>query len=168
MHTGEEWFQFGWPQYALLLLVTSVYLVLVFTNKMPSMNTFKEFVDTINTSGAQILVLGIFTAWSITISMRLFFHLLGLREGQITKGDVIVSGAVSYVTGQLSGQFIGALLKTMSGGKANGAPPPIETPPVDIAPIVAAPTPVAPLTPSSITDNDLAAEAKKRGIFITP
>jgi hypothetical protein len=119
-HTGEEWFQIGWPQYAFLAVILFVYLLLVFRNKLPSMKSFQEFADTINSAGGHIIILSIFSGWFFITAMRFFFHVLGLPDELITKRDAIVMTGVGFVTGTAFGGAWGALIKTMSGGKANG------------------------------------------------
>jgi hypothetical protein len=120
MHTGEEWFQFGWPAFGLFVLLLAVYLFLVLTNKMPTMSSFKDFADTINSAGGHIIILSIFSGWFFTTAMRFFFHVLGLPDEVITKHDAIIMTGVGFLTGTAFGGAWGALIKTMSGGKANG------------------------------------------------
>lgn len=122
MHTGEEFFTWSWPQYALIAALIGSYLLLSFANRLPSMNSFKEFADIINTAGGNILLLALLTVWSIKISMQFFYHLLGLAPEQFDKASSIVTAGITYVQGGLSGMFIGALIKTLTGGKANGVP----------------------------------------------
>jgi hypothetical protein len=119
-HTGEEWFQLQWPQYAILAAVLATYLLLSFTNKLPSMQAFKDFADVINSAGGNIILLSLFTAWSIKIAMQFFYHILALTSETISKQDAIVTTGIAFVTGTLVGTFAGALIKTLTGGKANG------------------------------------------------
>jgi hypothetical protein len=120
MHTGEEFFTWSWPQYALIAAIIGSYLLLSFANKLPTMNSFKEFADIINTAGGNILLLSLLTVWSIKIAMQFFYHLLGMDPAQFDKASSIVTAGITYVQGGLSGMFIGALIKTLTGGKANG------------------------------------------------
>ncbi len=126
-HSGEDWFQIGWPQYAILGVVLAVYLLLVFKNKLPTMASFKDFADTINSAGGHIIILSIFSGWFFISAMRFFFHSLSLPDEVITKHDALVMNAVSFLTGSAFGGAWGALIKTMSGGKANGTAP-VSTP----------------------------------------
>jgi len=119
MHTGEELFQLDWQAYAVMGVLLVSYMVLTFANKLPRMAALKDFLDAINSAGGHILILAIFTAWSVKISMQLIYHLLAMGEA-VAKSDALQTAGMAYVTGTLSGSFIGALLKTMSGGKANG------------------------------------------------
>jgi hypothetical protein len=122
MHTGEEFFIWHWPQYLLIAALLVSYLVLAFAGKLPSMTAFKEFADIINSSGGNILLLTLLTVWSIKIAMQFFYHLLGLPADQFDKANSIITAGITYVQGGLSGMFIGALLKTLTGGKAATPP----------------------------------------------
>lgn len=122
MHTGEELLSWSWPQYALIAAILSSYLVLSFSNKLPSMNSFKEFADIINTAGGNIILLALLAVWSIKIAMQFFYHILALPPDQFDKASSIITAGITYVQGGLSGMFIGALIKTLTGGKANGVP----------------------------------------------
>ena len=134
--TGEEWFTFGWPHALLLGLLAVIYLLLVFSNKLPSMASFKDFADTINSAGGHIIILTMFSAWFFVAAMRLIFHVMNLPDEQITKHDAIIMAGVGFVTGTAFGGAWGALLKTMSGIKANGTgtPPAADTLKVDFVP----------------------------------
>lgn len=123
-HTGEEWFQLQWPQYAMLGVLLLSYLLLALKNRLPRMAAFKEFLDAVNSAGGHIFILTLLTAWSIKIAMQFFYHLLSLDTETVSKADALVTAGVTFVTGTLAGTFIGALLKTMSGGRANGQPTP--------------------------------------------
>jgi hypothetical protein len=133
--TGEEWFTFGWPHALILGLLTLIYLLLTFANKLPSMASFKDFADTINSAGGHIIILTLFSAWFFVAAMRFFFHILAMPGDTITKENALVMIGVTFVTGTAFGGAWGALLKTMSGVKANGVAP---SPTPDIP--VAAPT----------------------------
>src|SRR5271154_5699861 len=116
--TGEEWFTFGWPQVLVLVLVALIYLLLVFANKLPSMASFKDFADTINSAGGHIIILTLFSAWFFISAMRLIFHIMAMPEELISKQNAIIMAGVGFVTGTAFGGAWGALLKTMSGIKA--------------------------------------------------
>lgn len=139
MHTGEEWFQFGWPQYIFFGAALVVYLVLVFGNKLPSMKSFQEFTDTINSAGGHIIILSIFSGWFFLTAMRFFFHVLGLPDEMVTKHEAIIMTGVGFLTGTAFGGAWGALIKTMSGGKANGGTPAPDTLTASFVPAVPPP-----------------------------
>jgi hypothetical protein len=129
MHTGEEFFQITWQGYVLIGLFVAGWLFLAATKRLPAMQGFKDFADVINSAGGNIILLALFTAWSIKIAMQFFYHLLALPEAQLSKADAIVTAGIAFVTGTLVGTFAGALIKTLTGGKANGGgPPPVQAP----------------------------------------
>jgi len=123
MHTGEEWFSLHLPQYIMLGVLFLGYMVLTFSNRLPKMASFKDFLDAVNSAGGHIFLLTLLTLWSIKIAMQFFYHILALPD-VMTKDQAIVTAGITFVQGTLAGTFIGALLKTMSGGKANGTTPP--------------------------------------------
>lgn len=120
MHTGEEWFLIGWQQYLVLTVILLVYVLLAWRDKLPRISAFKDFLDSINSAGGHIFLLTLLTLWSIKIAMQFFYHILSLPAEAFTKQQAIVTAGITFVQGTLAGTFIGALLKTMSGGKANG------------------------------------------------
>ena len=122
MHSGEEFFTWAWPQYAILAALLVSYMVLAFRDKLPPMSAFKEFLDSVNSSGGHIFILLILTVWSVRIAMQFFYHLMGLPVEVIDKNSAILTAGITFVQGTLAGTFIGALLKTMSGGKAETIP----------------------------------------------
>ena len=119
MHSGEEWFTFNWQQYAVFGALLLTYLLLVFSRRLPAMSSFQEFADTINTAGGHIVILSLFSAWFFLTAMRFFFHVLGLPEETITKQNAVIMTAIAFLTGTAFGGAWGALIKTMSGGKAS-------------------------------------------------
>jgi len=121
MHSGEEFFVWGWPQYALIAALIGCYLLLSFRNKLPGMQAFKDFLDAINSAGGHIFLLVLLSVWSIKIAMQFFYHLLSLGPEQFDKDSALITAGITFVQGSLCGTFIGALIKTMSGGKANGS-----------------------------------------------
>jgi hypothetical protein len=110
--------------YLALAVLLAAYLFLAFTRRLPTMQSFKDLADVINTAGGHILLLSVFTIFSIRIAMHFIYFTMDLPGDTITKAQAEISVGISFVTGTLAGTFIGALLKTMSGGKANGIPPP--------------------------------------------
>lgn len=118
-HSGEEWFTFAWPDYAVLAVFIIIYLALVFGNRLPTMKSFKEFLDAINSAGGHIFLLAALSVYSIKIAMQFFYHILALPEAMFTKQESIITAGITFVQGTLVGTFLGALIKTMSGGKAN-------------------------------------------------
>jgi len=122
-HSGAEFFTWAWPQYAIIAALLTCYMLLAFREKLPPMSAFKEFLDSVNSSGGHIFILLILTVWSIRIAMQFFYHLMELPQEIVDKNSAITTAGITFVQGTLAGTFIGALLKTMSGGKADTTPP---------------------------------------------
>lgn len=120
MHSGEEFFQITWQGYVLLGLFIAAVVLLAVTRRLPPMSSFKDFADVVNSAGGNIILLALFTAWSVKIAMQFFYHVLALPVDHLTKADAIVTAGIAFVTGTLVGTFAGALIKTLTGGKANG------------------------------------------------
>jgi hypothetical protein len=116
MHSGEEFFIWAWQQYAMILVFLAAYLFLAFAGRLPSMDAFRKFADTINSAGGHILILLTLTVYAIKITMQFFYHVIGLPEESFTKAQTMISMAATTCTGTLIGLPMGALLKTMTGG----------------------------------------------------
>jgi hypothetical protein len=109
-----------WEIYLLFGILLLTYIALAFTRRLPSIQAFKDFADTVNSAGGHILLLSAFTFISIRIAMKFLYRVMELPGDMISKDQATISVGISFVTGTLAGTFIGALLKTMSGGRANG------------------------------------------------
>jgi hypothetical protein len=120
MHTGEEFFRFTWMEYTFLIVIVAVYLLLVFRNKLPGMGAFKDFTDTINTAGGHILILTLFSLYFFKAAMQFFYHVMSLPEATVTKSNAVIMTGIAFLTGNAFGGAFASLLKTMTGGKANG------------------------------------------------
>jgi len=125
---------FSWYHFLALCGLITIYLIAARLKLLPSIQGFKDFADAFNSAGMHILLLSVFSAWSTTIAVRYIYYILTLPGDTLTKGQATIAVGITFVTGSLSGTFIGALLKTMSGGKANGGtPPPAATPNLDVS-----------------------------------
>ncbi len=116
---------FSWYHFGAFCILVLLYFVAARYRLLPSMQAFKDFADAFNSAGMHILILSLFSAWSTTIAVRYIYYVLTLPGDTISKGQATIAVGITFVTGSLSGTFIGALLKTMSGGKANGASAPV-------------------------------------------
>jgi len=123
---------FTWYHFAAFCGLVIIYLIAARLKLLPSIQGFKDFADAFNSAGMHILLLSLFSAWSTTIAVRYIYYILTLPGDTLTKGQATIAVGITFVTGSLSGTFIGALLKTMSGGKANGSTPPPTTPNLDV------------------------------------
>lgn len=133
MHTGEDFFVMTWQSWLALTVLLVCYMVLSFAGKLPRMSAFKDFLDAVNSAGGHIFLLFLLTIWSIKIAMQFMYHTLAMPADQFNKNQAIITAGIAFVHGNLVGGFMAALLKTMSGGKANGTGKP-DTLTVDVVP----------------------------------
>lgn len=85
-------------------------------DKFPSIEGFKGFVELINTKGGNILVLLFFSLLGCFASIRMLYYLIQLSvDGKLQQDNSFALLAISFVTNTLTGAFIGAMLKTMTG-----------------------------------------------------
>jgi len=124
MTSGADFFTIGWPQLLIFGVLLAVYVFLSFANKLPSMGAFKDFADVVNSAGGNIILLAGFAAVALKISMQFFYYILALSPDAFNKQQGIITAGIAYVTGSVFGTFSGALIKTLTGGKANGMTPP--------------------------------------------
>ncbi len=116
-------FQFSWQEYAIWGTLVTVFLVLTYTKRLPSMEAFKSFVDAINSAGGHILLLALFSIYFFKVSMQYIYHVLNLPDDVVSKQNAIIMVGIGFVTGTAFGGSWAALLKTMTGAKANGTTP---------------------------------------------
>lgn len=108
----------------LLLLVTG-FFVLAWFNKLPSIETIAKGIELTNTKGGNIAMLFAATVAGAISSIRLFYYLIGLSvDHKLDPKDVIAIMAITFITGTVTGNFQGALLKTMNGDTSIAQPPP--------------------------------------------
>jgi hypothetical protein len=124
MTNTDNFLTWNWQQYAVIFLLMLCYMVLAFRNKLPPMSAFKDFLDSINSAGGHIFILLVLSVWSVRIEMQYIYYVIGLPDMAFDKHSSVIMVGLSAVQAGLAGTFIGALLKTMSGGKANGTPQP--------------------------------------------
>lgn len=91
--------------------------------KLPSIDVFSKLMDLANTKGGNIFILSLFSAFGIFASVRMLYYLVQLSvDGKLQQDNSFALLSISFMTNTITGAFIGALLKTMSG-EANGNPP---------------------------------------------
>ena len=141
MHEGEQLYTFNWQDHVVLLIIVAAWLVLIFTRRAPTADSWRAFVNVLDSRGGNILILVVGTFYSFRVAMRLFYHLIGLlADGKLDEKSAIVLMGLTFVTGTVFGQFSGALMKTMHGTD-------VAVPPVNGAPGVAG----KPAVPTSAT-----------------
>lgn len=121
--TIENPFLFSWQEYAIWGTLIAVWMFMVYTKRLPSIETFKSFVDAINSAGGHILLLALFSIYFFKVSMQYIYHVLNLPDDVVSKQNAIIMVGIGFVTGTAFGGSWAALLKTMTGAKANGTTP---------------------------------------------
>jgi hypothetical protein len=98
----------------LILLIG--FFVLAWFRRLPSIQQVHEALDLINTKGGNIALLLFGTLIGGAASLRLFYYIIQLSvDGKIQQDNVFSIMSLSFITGTITGNFMGALLKTMTG-----------------------------------------------------
>jgi hypothetical protein len=91
--------------------------------KLPSVESITKFMQSLNTKGGNLFLLAGFTVLFSVISVRMFLYLIDLRVHKLlAPDDAYALQVVTWLTGGVSGGFIAALLKTMTGDTADTKP----------------------------------------------
>ncbi len=105
-----------------LILAFAAFLFFAWHDKLPSIDTITHWVELINTKGGNIFLLLLVTVAGAVSSIRLFYYLIGLSvDHKLEPRDVIAIMAITFITGTITGNFQGALLKTMNGDTTTNA-----------------------------------------------
>lgn len=100
-----------------------VYVYLARRGLLPPVETIRKFTSMLDDRGGNILVLGLLTSWFFVVTVKLFYHTIGMiSNGQIKPDDAIMLDALNTVSGTFAGTCFGALLKTLTGSTT--VPPP--------------------------------------------
>jgi uncharacterized membrane protein SpoIIM required for sporulation len=84
--------------------------------KLPSIITVRELLDLVNSKGGNITLLLVCTLIGSGASLRLFYYIIQLSvDGKIQQDNVFTIMSLTFITGTITGNFMGALLKTMTG-----------------------------------------------------
>lgn len=98
--------------------------------KFPSIDSFKKTLEVLDSKGGNIAVLALFALLGIFTSIRLMYYILQLSvDGKLQQDNSFALLTVQFMTNTITGGFIGAMLKTMSGS-ATVAPVTVPTVPV--------------------------------------
>lgn len=101
---------------ALTFIGVAAFLVFWWFGKLPTIETFTKLVDTLNTRGGNILILLVLSAFGMFASVRMLYYLVQLSvDGRLQQDNSFALLSISFLTNTITGAFIGALLKTMSG-----------------------------------------------------
>jgi len=118
LYLANKWDLVGAGVFAVILLL------LIFSDRIPSIGTIREFVEIINTRGGNIMLLAFFVWIFFRSAMLFIYHVMALAEmpGPVDKAQAVITSGLGFVTGSAFGGAFGALLKTMN-------PSQVETPP---------------------------------------
>jgi hypothetical protein len=106
---------FIWAEISVVLFAAWISVFWWF-GKMPSIQTFRAFVDSLNTKGGNILILLFFAIIGAFATVRMFYYLVQLSvDGKLQQDNAYALMGLTFLTNQLTGAFVGALLKTMTG-----------------------------------------------------
>lgn len=111
-----------------LLVMFLACFVLVWFKRLPDLHSFVTLLDALNTRGGNIFILVVLTVLSGGASIRMFYYVIELsRNGNIQQDNVYTIQAIGWLSTGLTGGFIGALLKTMTGESSPNANPTVMT-----------------------------------------
>jgi len=117
-------FAFSWTQVLIWGVIVLTFVALLVARRLPQMRSFKDFLDAINSAGGHIFLLALFSFYFFKTAMQLFYHTLNLPEDFVSKHEALIAQGYQFVTGMAFGGAWAALLKTMTGAKANGTATP--------------------------------------------
>lgn len=84
--------------------------------RFPSIEAFQKFIELVNTKGGNILVLLFMSLIGTFASVRFLYYIVQLSvDGKLQQDNSFALLAISFLTNTLTGAFIGAMLKTMTG-----------------------------------------------------
>jgi len=93
------------------------FLLFAWFDKLPSIETLGKLFSLVNTKGGNITILFVCSILGAGISLRLFYYLIQLSvDGKLQQDNSYALLGLSFMTNTLTGAFIGAMLKTMTGG----------------------------------------------------
>ena len=114
---------FFWWMEGTVLLVIIIIAVFGWFGKLPSISQMREAMELINSRGGNILLLLAATIIGTGASLRLFYYVIQLSvDGKVAQDNVFAIMSLTFVTGTVTGNFQGALLKTMTGDLPTGRP----------------------------------------------
>jgi predicted small integral membrane protein len=108
------------PEIFWTMLFFLTFVVLLWKNKLPSIEGFSQFVQLADTRGGNIIILSVFTFISLVWAIRFGYYSIHAINRAIATGaapppDTAIQLMMSWLTGSVSSGFMGALIKTMTG-----------------------------------------------------
>ena len=119
------------PEQLWMLVLFIAFFVMMWKNKLPSIEGFSKFIALMDTRGGNIAILSIFSFWSIMLAVRFgYYSMHAVIQAAVYKvplpADTPAQLLFSYLTTSVGSNFTGALIKTMTGaggsdhGNSNG------------------------------------------------
>ena len=91
-------------------------LALMLLDRLPSVQNFHSFLNSLNSRGGNILILFGAGMYFFAHSMRVFYYLFeATRQGFIAQDNAFALMGLQFATSTAFGGAFGALLKTMTG-----------------------------------------------------
>lgn len=101
---------------SVLILMVLLGALFWWYGKLPSVSQTRELLDLVNSRGGNIILLLLATIIGAGTSLRLFYYVIQLSvDGKLAQDNVFAIMSLTFVTGTITGNFQGALLKTMTG-----------------------------------------------------
>lgn len=136
--------QFFKPEVVAMLATIIAIGVLAGKGKLPTVASFITFCNAINTRGGNIVLLSLMLLIFNAAAVKYLYFVVGLEiSGKLTKESAIALTGLTYVTGQICGNVMGAWLKALS-------PQDMPTPGSTTATTTSTVTPVPPVTPPAV------------------
>ena len=127
MHDGEGLYIFNKWDALFALIVMGLTFALFYKGKMPSVSSFRDFINIWNSRGGNIVLLSAMTWYFFRASMRMFYHLVALiSTGKLDSKEGITQLFVAFATNTAFSFCFGALVKTMTGSEGGTPVPPVQ------------------------------------------
>lgn len=98
------------------LVVWLTLVVLLWANKLPSVQSIQDIAAIVNSRGGNIIWLGGFSALFFWIAMRFFYFVIDkLIEGKLSADNAVAMMGITFLTGSAFGGAFSSMLKAMSG-----------------------------------------------------
>jgi hypothetical protein len=109
------------------LFIGLVLVVFGWFGKLPTAETLTKLMEVINTRGGNIMLLLFGTILGTSATMRLFYYVIQLSvDGKVMQDNVFALMGLTFLSGTITGGFMGALLKTMTGDSVPIHPPAVK------------------------------------------
>ncbi len=105
------------PYYQIgMALVIAVFCVLLWFQKLPSVESLQNLANTVNTKGGNILTLAFFTILFFFTGLGFAYWTLNrMIEGKLSADNAIVMTGMQWIMGAAFGGSFSSMLKVMSG-----------------------------------------------------